>query len=110
MPNWPAMLLAPSLALTNLSITYALVTPSCMRQSATALHAVAGVSLLLALVFTVAAWRNWRRQAATVDAAGDAAIGRERFIAVVATLVGVLSCIVIAAQWIPGWVLSPCAS
>ena len=110
MTNLLAMLIAPSLALANLSIAYALVTPSCARQTMVALHAVAAASLLLSLLFTLLAWRNWRRRSATAPLAGDAAPARREFVSLVAMMTGVLSCVVIAAQWIPQWVLSPCAS
>jgi hypothetical protein len=71
MGNWPALLAAPSLALTNLSVTYALTTPAC---------------------------------------ASDAAPDCSPFLALVATMVGALSCLVVLAQWFPQWILSPCAS
>jgi hypothetical protein len=45
MGNWPALLVAPTLALTNLSVTYALVTPSCARQSMLAPNLASAASL-----------------------------------------------------------------
>jgi hypothetical protein len=111
MGNWPAMLLAPTLTLTNLSITYALVTPSCTRQSTVALHAVSAITLMLALYFTYAAWRNWRRDGTMyAGRASDDVAERGGFVALVATMIGVLSCLVVAAQWFPQWMLSPCTS
>jgi hypothetical protein len=35
---------------------------------------------------------------------------RPPFVALVAALVGALSCLAILAQWFPQWVLSPCAA
>ena len=58
MGNWPALLLAPSLALTNLSITYALVTPACTRQSMVAPNVVTAVVLAACVWMSWAAWRN----------------------------------------------------
>ena len=121
LPNWPALLGAPSLALTSLSITYALVSPSCALQSTLPMHAVSALSLLACAVFTWAAWRNWTRrplpyhvpQGPDDDARGhergDAAERRRPFIALVAWLVGALSCLTVLAQWFPQWILSPCA-
>jgi hypothetical protein len=40
----------------------------------------------------------------------DSAPQRRPFVALVATMVGALSCLVVLAQWFPQWVLSPCAS
>lgn len=113
MGNWPALLVAPSLALTNLTVTYALVTPSCSRQSMLAPNLVSAVSLLACAWMSWHAWRNWRMARRTGGpAAGDtdAAPDRPPFLALVAAMVGALSCLVVLAQWFPQWVLSPCAS
>jgi hypothetical protein len=111
MKNWPALLLAPSLALANLAITYALVTPSCARQGKLALKIVSAVTLLVCAVLTVQAWRNWKGQGGgDADAPRDGARLRPRFVALVAAMAGALSCLVVIAQWIPQWVLSPCAN
>jgi len=129
MKNWPALLVAPTLALTNLSITYALVTPSCSRQDMTAPNVVSALLLLACAWMSWQAWRNWNtwRDGAALrsgegtgaseggsagDSAGDSdsAPGRRPFVALVAAMVGALSCLVVAAQWFPQWVLSPCAS
>jgi threonine/homoserine/homoserine lactone efflux protein len=113
MGNWPALLAAPALALTNLSITYALVTLSCSRQSMLAPNLVSAVFLAVCIWMSWGAWRNWRAsKAADEPAAGDSdtAPARRPFLALVALLVGALSCLVVLAQWFPQWVLSPCAS
>jgi hypothetical protein len=133
---WPALLLAPLLALGNLSLGYSLVTPSCAHQDGVGLHLVASVSLLLALAMTALAAHAWNR---LVDAAGAAATGegaratgrpagsgpgstatattrsdatrresRPPFVALVSTLTGALSCLVIAAMWLPTWLLPAC--
>jgi threonine/homoserine/homoserine lactone efflux protein len=109
MPNWPALLVAPTLALTNLSITYALVTPSCARQDRLALNAVSALVLLLCVWFSWQAWRNWRMAPARSEP-GDARAQRKPFVALVACMTGALSCLVVLAQWFPQWILSPCAS
>jgi hypothetical protein len=113
MGNWPALLVAPSLALTNLSVTYALVTPACTRQSMLAPNLVSAVFLLTCAWMSWGAWRNWRAGKATEGpAAGDSDTvpARPPFVALVALMVGALSCLVVLAQWFPQWVLSPCAS
>jgi hypothetical protein len=120
MKNWPALLVAPTLALTNLSVTYSLVTPSCSRQNMAATNVVSALLLLACAWMTWAAWRNWQysrsgphalaaREGASAGGS-DAAPERRPFVALVATMVGALSCLVLLAQWFPQWVLSPCAS
>ncbi len=111
MGNWPALLLAPTLALTNLSVTYALVTPACTRQSMMAPNVVAAVVLALCAWMTRAAWRNWTAgRSQGREAARDHVPDRPPFVAFVAALVGALSCLAVLAQWFPQWVLSPCAA
>ena len=110
MPNWPALLVAPALALTNLSITYALVTPSCSRQNMAAPHLVSALMLLVCAWFTWLAWRNWTNRAWSRAEGEDAAGQRRPFIALVAFMTGALSCLVVLALWFPQWILSPCAS
>jgi hypothetical protein len=113
---WPALLVTPLLALGHLSLAYALVTPSCARQDHATLHALTAASLLVSLLMTLPAWRIWRRLTRSQDArsgathsdAGDAE-SRQPFLALVATLVGALSTLVIAAMWLPVWVLPPCS-
>ena len=110
MKNWPALLVAPTLALTNLSITYAMVTPSCKHQSMLAPHLVSALLLLACAWMSWAAWRNWTDAGAERNLPSDAARERKPFLALVAFMVGSLSCLVVIAQWFPQWVLSPCAN
>ncbi|MBV9891378.1 MAG: hypothetical protein JO090_10895 [Rhizobacter sp.] len=116
MLSWPALLLAPLVALGQQTVTYALVTPSCAQQSRTALHAVAAVALVLVLAMTAMAWRAWQgdataprdraRNVTTADGVGASA--RPRFVELIAVLVGALSALVSIALWLPIWMLSPC--
>ena len=124
MLSWPALLLAPLIALGELSIAYSLVSPSCASQDRTGLHAVAAVSLLLVLAMTVLAWRDWRSHGTmarpgadsreflaipTVTRADSGEVAeRPHFIAQMAVVVGALSTLVSIALWLPVWVLSPC--
>jgi hypothetical protein len=110
MGNWPALLLAPSLALANLALNYALVAPSCARQSLLPLHLVSILILLACAFFSLQAWRNWAAERGADTLARDDARLRRRFVALVAAMAGTLSCLVVIAQWFPQWVLSPCAS
>jgi hypothetical protein len=108
LPNWPALLLAPSLALASQSVIYALVTPSCKVQTMLAPHVVSALTLLVCAMFTWIAWHNWRT--APAPEPEDTAARRPAFVAMVACLVGAISCLVVLAMWFPQWVLSPCAS
>ena len=113
---WPALLLAPLLALGHLSLAYALVTPACARQDGVGLHGLSALSLLLALAMTVLAWRTWaalaRRPGSAspvTDSDATHAASRQRFLALLSTLVGALASLVIAAMWLPLILLPPCS-
>ena len=124
MLSWPALLLAPLVALGQLSIAYSMVTPACASQSASGLHAVAVASLLVVLAMTAMAWRGWRRQAGASTGEGadsngrsqrsvtaaesDREANRSHFVALMAVVVGSLSALVSMALWLPIWFLSPC--
>ena len=110
---WPALLLAPLLALAEQSVAYALSTPTCQAQ-AEAWHQLVPLPFaLLTIVFTAMAWRAARQLAALghdqphLDA--DTRELRRNFAARMAVWCGGFSTLVIVALWIPQWVLSPCA-
>lgn len=109
---WPA----PLLALGLVSLVYALVTPACARQGGLVLHLVSAATLLLCGLMTGLAWHAWRGRAPVADGippvtASDsgAAASRPSFVALLATLVGALSALVVAALWVPVWMLPPCS-
>ena len=118
--SWPALLLAPLIALGELSLAYSMVSPACAGQQRGGLHAVAAVSLLVVLAMTALAWRDWRghdtlerrgavgESGAVTRADSDDAAQRPHFIALMAVIVGALSALVCVALWIPVWLLSPC--
>jgi hypothetical protein len=110
--SWPALILAPLLALAEQALSYALATPGCAHQQGVALHGVALAFLLAALVMTLMAWLNARRHAPAAAGHADADhLGANRyFIARAATGVGALSCLAILAMWVPLWWLPVCVS
>ena len=119
MLSWPALLIAPLVALSQLSIAFSLVGPACEGQNRTVLHAISAVSVLLVVVLTAMAWQGWRQHVRSA-VAGDAALPavtrgdldsdghRPHFVALIGLVVGALSLLVCAALWVPVWMLSPC--
>jgi hypothetical protein len=104
--SWPGLVIAPLLALVDQSVAYAMVEWSCATQRHAAPHFVHPAFLVLTLATVAMAWRNWRPLQAREDS-GDPATA-SAFIALLATLVGALSALVIVAMWLPQWFLSPC--
>jgi hypothetical protein len=111
MAIWLALLGAPLLVLTDLSVAYALVTPACARQSAMLLHLVSLWFLVLTILLAIQAARLSRRlRTQDVLPDSDHAGNRRYQMALIATGVAALSALVIVARWIPQWLLSPCVS
>ena len=112
--SWPALLLSPMIALGNLTVTYALVTPACQYQQPVWIHAVTLLSFVVSLAFTVLALMDWRQYAMPADDfhvkddTEDGPHSRKRFIAIVSTWCGALFTLTILAQSIAQWMLSPC--
>jgi hypothetical protein len=92
---WPALLVAPILALVSIGLGYALVDPACSAGGQAMLHAAILIPLLLAIACTAIAYRDRRSP-------------RDPFLSLVATGVGAFFSLVIAAQWATQLFLSPC--
>jgi hypothetical protein len=92
---WPALLVAPLVALTSISLGYALVTPACDYARPWLLHASTMFFLLVTMATTALAW----------TALSDA---RREFLPLVAMWSGAFSSLVIAGQWLAVLLISPC--
>jgi hypothetical protein len=105
---WTGLLLAPAAFLLNLELGYALVPRSCLRNDTLLVHAGQAFCLLLALGGGLVARRIWRAEGAEWPGGEGGTTGRTRFMAGVGLFLSALFALVIVAQWIPGFVLSPC--
>ena len=92
---WPALLVAPLVALTSIGLGYALVTPACDYARPWLVHASTLASLALALGMTALAW-------------SALATARREFLPLVATWSGGFSSLVIAGQWLAVLLIPPC--
>jgi hypothetical protein len=63
---------------------------------------------LLVLGCAVVAFREWRRAGGHWPDHGGGAAGRSRFMGVLGMFMAASSALVILAQWIPDWIVSPC--
>jgi hypothetical protein len=102
---WLALIVAPLLALESQSIAFALVHWACDHQTMVAVHALYVACIGTTVVFGALAWRHGRE---SVTVAGSEARRRQRFLSGLATASAALSSLVIAAMWVPTWMLSPC--
>lgn len=106
MRTWPAVILAPLLALADQALAYALVPWSCSHQITGALHAVHLAFLVATLATAVPPWRRLSLRAPPASPNEEAE--RRHFFAIVGLLTASFSALVITAMWIPQWFISPC--
>lgn len=104
MKIWLALIVAPILALADQSIALSMATWMCAQQHETPIHVLHASFGALIVASTFLAWSQWR---ATADT-GDETVTRRHFLAGLACASGALSALVVAAMWIPNWLLSPC--
>jgi hypothetical protein len=102
---WLALIVAPLLALESQSIGFAMVHWACDHQTMAAVHALYAGCVVATVAFAALAWRHGRE---SVGVAGSEARRRQRFLSGLATASAALSSLVIAAMWVPTWMLSPC--
>jgi len=106
MRTWPALLLAPVLALADQVVAFATVGWACAHGRAIAVHAVHALFLAATLATLAPAWRRWRDARRRTDEAGQ----RVRFLATMGLAVAALSAGVIASMWLAGWFIAPCVA
>ena len=105
---WTGLLLAPAAFLLNLEVAYALVPTACSTRTRLLVHIVHLVCLLLAAAGALTAWRSWKSTGETWPGEAGGPLSRSRFMAGVGLLLSLFIVLVIVAQWIPSFVLSPC--
>jgi hypothetical protein len=105
---WTGLLLAPAAFLLNLELAYALVPTACSSRNQLLTHLVHLVCLGLAAFGGITAWRCWRAAGETWPGGDGGPLARSRFMAGLGFLTSALFALVILAQWIPSFMLSPC--
>jgi len=101
---WPALLLAPALALGDEAIAYASVGWACVRGQVLVVHAIHALFLVAALATLPSAWQSWKH----TRGPGNDATRRGHFLAGLALACAALSALVIAAVSVPAWFIAPC--
>jgi len=105
---WFGILAGPLAFLLNLQLSYMLVQPVCVAAHHLVLHLVPAGALLLTASGGVSAWRNWRRTERAGSSKAGGVLPRSRFMAGVGLLTSGLFLLVIVAQWLPNFILTPC--
>ena len=110
MKIWIALLVAPILVLTDQVVAFAVVGWACAQQRTIAVHAIHALFLIAVLASTLPALRQWRKAPAESGRDGHEAVSRRRFMTGVAVGVGLLSVAIVAAMWMPTWVIAACSA
>jgi hypothetical protein len=101
---WPALLLAPALALLDQVVAFAVVGWACARDWPFVVHAVHVAFFVAAVATLPPAWRAWKQSRTRSGVAGE----RESFLAGLAVGSAALSALVIGAMSLPTWLIAPC--
>jgi hypothetical protein len=103
-----ALIGGPVAVLLSQQAKYLLVFAACASGRLTTLHVAALLGVLLALACAALAFHEWRRAGGGWPDHGGGTAGRSRFMGVLGMLMAGSSVLVILAQWIPDWIVSPC--
>ena len=103
-----ALFLAPAVFFLQFQTNYLLVQWACARGGEGWLHFVSAVSIGLALIGVWMGWRLWQRAGGEAPGQGTPPESRVRLIAIVGGVISALFVLLMAAQWLPVFVLSPC--
>ena len=107
---WTGVLAAPVAFFLHLQLDYIYVPWTCERGGRWLLHLVALLAIALTAAGTALSWRNLGRAGRDWPEhqveGGSAA--RSRFVAGSGVAMGAFFLLVMLAQWLPIWILSPC--
>lgn len=98
----------PLAALAGMEVSYGLVGPACASGGTLALHLTRIVTLLVVLGAGSVAWRQWRRVGIERPGDGGSPGTRTRFLSWVGVFASGLFTLVVVAQWLAAFFLSPC--
>ena len=102
------LFLAPAVFFLQFQTNYLLVQWACARGGEGWLHFVSAVSIGLAHIGVWMGWRLWQRAGGEAPGQGTPPESRVRLIAIVGGVISALFVLLMAAQWLPVFVLSPC--
>ena len=106
---WIGVLGPPAVWGLQMQINYGLVPRLCSTHANWLMHLCSVVGLLLAAIATAFAWRQFTRlRHEEPGARGDQWAAWPRFMAVLGLMVGLMFCLLIVAQAIPGFLINPC--
>ena len=102
------VLVPPLATLAGMEVSYGLVGPACESGGSLAIHVTRLVTLLIVLGAGIVAWREWQVVGVEHPGDGGSPRARTRFLAWVGVFASGLFTLVVIAQWLAAFYLSPC--
>ena len=102
------VLVPPLATLAGMEVSYALVGPACASGGSLALHLTRLVTLVVVVGAGLVAWREWRAVGVERPGDGGSPGTRARFLSWVGVFAAGLFTLVVIAQWLATFFLSPC--
>jgi hypothetical protein len=102
------LLLAPATFFVHLQGAWVLVPRACRYHADVWLHVVGVAAVLVAAYGTLVAWRVWDATGRDQTTETGGPVPRARFLGVTGLGVGALLTLILLAQWIAAFFISPC--
>jgi hypothetical protein len=106
--QWVGLLLAPAAFFAHLQITYMMVPWACEHGGELWIHVSGVASVLLAAIGCAVAWRVWNHAGREAPGEGGGAVPRARLLAVTGLCTSALFVLLLLAQWVAAFFISPC--
>jgi hypothetical protein len=106
--QWIGLLLAPAVFFAHLELAYVLVPWACVTKGQVWVHVSGAAAILLAFAGAAAAWRVHARTENVQPNDGAGSVPRTRFLGTVGICMSAVFVLLLIAQWVAGFVISPC--
>ena len=106
--QWVGMFLAPATFVAHLELTYNLVPWACVRGGELWIHVSGVLSVVLALVGTLTAWRAWLSAGREVPGEAGGSLPRTRFLGAAGLGFSATITLVLFGQWITAFFIGVC--
>ena len=106
--QWTGLFLAPAVFFLHLQGAYLLVLWACERQGIEWIHAVGAAAVIVSMIGVFVDWRVWRAAGRTEQSDLPGTKARARFLAECGFFLSAVITLILIAQVITGFFISPC--